>query len=102
MSVYRVLNTAELLRLIFQILDKPTLTSTARVCREWYEVSLDYLYADIEQYTSLFGLLAPVVRFGHHLTVRLRPLSLLLTLLFVYQLFRFERLPTPNDWVQFE
>ena len=58
--MHRVLHIPELLQMIFSILDPPSNTVNARVCKQWSDIALDNLWREIDELYYLFGILAPL------------------------------------------
>jgi hypothetical protein len=57
---HRVLAIPELLDMMFGFMDRASHASNARVCKQWSEVSLTYLWSDVENFHRLFNLLVPL------------------------------------------
>ncbi|KDQ59887.1 hypothetical protein JAAARDRAFT_192345 [Jaapia argillacea MUCL 33604] len=76
------LHTPELLAIIFAFAENKCQTAlSARVCKLWSEIALNFLWRDVEQLSHLFGLLAPV-RNGSAGCI-------------------FESIPTLKSWIRF-
>ena len=60
--MHRVLRIPELLQMIFGILDLPSNTVNARVCKQWSDIALDILWREIDELYILFKILAPLTK----------------------------------------
>ena len=60
--MHRVLRIPELLQIIFSILDLPSNTVNARVCKQWSDIALDILWREIDDLYLLFRILAPLTK----------------------------------------
>ena len=60
--MHRVLRIPELLQMIFSILDPPSNTVNARVCKQWSDIALDILWREIDELYVLFKILAPLTK----------------------------------------
>jgi len=58
--MHRVLAIPELLDMVFGFMDRASNASNACVCKQWSEVSLSFLWSDVDDLYRLFGLLAPL------------------------------------------
>lgn len=60
--MHRVLRIPELLQTVFNILDLPSNTVNARVCKQWSDIALDILWREIDDLYFLFTILAPLTK----------------------------------------
>ena len=58
--MHRVLRIPELLQMIFGIVDLPSNTVNARVCKQWSDIALDILWREVHELYILFSILAPL------------------------------------------
>ncbi|TFK35690.1 hypothetical protein BDQ12DRAFT_611416 [Crucibulum laeve] len=83
-SAQRVLTRIpELLHIIFSSLDQPSHVSNARVCSEWREAAMDYLWKEVNDLHRLFNALVPLQKTAQGE-------------------WEFSRLPETADWNAFE
>jgi len=59
--MHRVLRIPELLQMIFGVLDLPSNTVNARVCKQWSDIALDMLWREVDGLHILFRILAPLI-----------------------------------------
>ena len=48
--------------MIFGVLDLPSNTVNARVCKQWSDIALDILWKEIDDLYLLFRILAPLTK----------------------------------------
>lgn len=100
-AMAQALGIPELLNEIFKFLDKPSNARNARVCREWCDVALDFLWRDVNSIHRILNCLSPLVLKEDNSWVRIYPnrqvISLLITF---YQVFSTP--PTQRSWISFE
>ena len=48
--------------MIFGIVDLPSNTVNARVCKQWSDIALDILWREIDELYILFRILAPLTK----------------------------------------
>ncbi|KIL63073.1 hypothetical protein M378DRAFT_107697 [Amanita muscaria Koide BX008] len=82
-AMQRVILIPELLDMIFSYLDISDNANNARVCKQWCDVALDTLWREVDDFSRLFSLLAPLC-YNEDLE------------------YRFSRLPESTDWKRFE
>ncbi|KAH9004724.1 hypothetical protein EDB86DRAFT_2885129 [Lactarius hatsudake] len=82
-TTQRVLAIPELLQIIFSFGTRASNASNALVCRNWREVALDYVWAEVDDMYYLLQILAPLPRRGG------------------IEFYTFRRTPTPEDWARF-
>ncbi|KAH9000313.1 hypothetical protein EDB92DRAFT_1789880 [Lactarius akahatsu] len=83
-TTQRVLAIPELLQIIFSFGTRASNASNALVCRNWHEVALDYVWAEVDDMYYLLQILAPLhPRRGGT------------------EFYTFRRTPTPEDWARF-
>ncbi|KAH9072108.1 hypothetical protein EDB83DRAFT_2361230 [Lactarius deliciosus] len=83
-TTQRVLAIPELLQIIFSFGTRASNASNALVCRNWREVALDYVWAEVDDMYYLLQILSPLhPRRGGT------------------EFYTFRRTPTPEDWARF-
>ena len=93
-----VLETPELLDMIFSFLQSPSNAVNARVCKRWSETAPDLLWRDVDDLHRLFGTLAPLRKTAQNEFVSIS-MSLSTSLKCVQG---FDRPPEAADWKRFE
>jgi F-box-like len=60
--MHRVLRIPELLQMVFGVLDLPSNTVNARVCKQWSDIALEMLWRDVDDLYLLLKILAPLAK----------------------------------------